>query len=355
METLRNPDLVRTSCAAFQSDLVKIDFDKVGAFGATIDREVVHRFCDSSDGLSTNRFDTEVAFDSVQSEAGFILVAHGLDFGSGFRNMLHSARNGQGAWLTVRAGLVRMGQCDPKMSSSWLASRTLEDVTEYFDLGGNTELLPLASQLLVSIRELGENIAARGFASPGDYLASILGITNEPIPVSSETVFAKFSASNLVAELVEAFPLTFKDEYSVNGQQVCFFKKAQLVVSELFMRFYQSSPRSFNFQDVDNMTAFVDNVVVAMIRKFEVISCKQYIHEHIVAGQYILKGSEEEVALRAAALTGVELLVARANLVPSSAPPLNPQRLCNWLWGCLGKMPENRSFPRHLSPSTSFY
>jgi hypothetical protein len=63
-----------------------------------------------------------------------------------------------------------------------------------------------------------------------------------------------------IARLVEVFPLTFNDEYVVSGQKVCFYnKKAQLVMSEIFMRFYKED-ESFNFPDIDNLTSFVDNV-----------------------------------------------------------------------------------------------
>jgi hypothetical protein len=75
------------------------------------------------------------------------------------------------------------------------------------------------------------------------------------------------------------------------------------------------------------------------------------------AGECIEKGSEEEVALRARAVTATELIVEWVNdFVASIGPPvLNAQRLCNWLWGGLGKHPTNRKYPRHLTPSTSFY
>lgn len=50
-----------------------------------------------SEALSTNRFDKEIPFPSLEDEVGFILIAYGLDFGSGFRNILHGARDGQGS------------------------------------------------------------------------------------------------------------------------------------------------------------------------------------------------------------------------------------------------------------------
>jgi hypothetical protein len=346
----RNPALVRSSCSSFTSELVKVDLQTVHSFAASIDVNEIHAFCDSVDGLSTNRFDADVSFASKWEEAGFILFAHGLDFGSGFRNVLHHARQGQGAWLTIRAGLVKMGKVNPALSASWLAGLSTSELMEYFDLGGNVdELTPLATQLTVSVNEIGASILSRGFTSPGHYLENVVGCD------ATGGSVARTRASALVAELVATFPLTFMDEYTVNDQIVCFYKKAQLVVSELFMRFHEDFSAAFNFADVDSLTAFVDNVVVAMMRKFRTIVCQEYIDIQIASGKYIMKGSEEEVALRAAALTAMELITLKCNELNTSGRPLNAQRVCNWVWGCLGKKPENRSFPRHLAPSTSFY
>ena len=103
----------------------------------------------------------------------------------------------------------------------------------------------------------------------------------------------------------------------------------------------------------------MDNVVVAMLRMNAVVKCTEDLAKRIDEGQYILKGSEDEVALRAAALYGVEIIVAELRIFRLERNDLgediNSQKLCNWLWGCLGKAGPNRKYPRHLTPSTSFY
>jgi hypothetical protein len=294
----------------------------------------------SAAGLSTNRFDKEIAFSSVMEEAGFILVAHAVDFGSGFRPVLHEHRGGAGAWVTIRAGLVNLGLANKACEATWLAGLTLADVQGFFDLNVN-ELRPLAVFLQEDLNELGTELLKRGFSTPGEFVEAVVDQ----------------GATGMVAQLVETFPLTFNDQYEVGGQRVCFFKKAQLVVSELFMRFNEENER-FNFTDVNNLTAFVDNVVVAMMRLNGCIDVNDSaLSARLDAGECIEKGSEEEVALRARAVTATELIVEWVNdFVVSIGPPvLNAQRLCNWLWGGLGKHPANRKYPRHLTPSTSFY
>lgn len=270
-------------------------------------------------------------------------MAHGLDFGSGFRRLLHKFRDGKGAWLTIRAGLVRLGQKDKSCSAAWMASMSLGEVQQFFDLQVQ-DLLPLAEFLREDINEMGSQLLAHGYKTPGEFLEDIIAD----------------GATQMVYKLVEYFPLTFKDEYCVNNQQVCFYKKAQLVVSEVYMRFYREDER-FKFKDIDNLTAFVDNVVVAMMRQNNIIVVNdKNLTEKLESEEVLLKGSEEEVCLRARALTAVEIIVDRINEREKlesgiDTAHLNAQRLCNWLWGGLGKMPENRQYSRHLVPSTSFY
>ena len=331
------PQHVRESCANFKSSLVSINPDGVNKFVDDIDLSVLNDYVVGDVGLSTNRFDKEIDFSSVDEEAGFILVAHAVDFGSGFRHILHEHRNGAGAWVTIRAGLINLGQANPSCEAQWLAALTLEEIKDMFDLKVESLLL-LAKYLQEDLNELGRELIERGFKNPGKFIGSI----------------AEHGASYMVEKLVEFFPLTFKDEYVVNSQEVCFYKKAQLVVSEIYMRFYNEQER-YNFVDIDNLTAFVDNVVVAMMRQHECIMVNDCtLTERLNSGIYIDKGSEEEVALRASALTATEHIVILLNKKHGNKV-VNAQRLCNWLWGGLGKHPENRKYPRHLAPSTSFY
>eukprot|EP01033_Poteriospumella_lacustris_P004666 gene4666-3345_t len=340
-------DQVRRSCAAFDSPLVQIDPDRLGAFADGIDLGAVDVFVHSSDGMSTNRFDDVIAFPSWTDEAGFLVIAHGVDFGSGFRPLLHKHRDGLGAWLTIRSGLVQMGQANPTFAAAWLATLTVSDVQRLFDLCRTDEaasdLLPLAEQLCTVIHEFGTQLSRLGFATPGEYFVHRLRDSDA-------------SAVRLVAHLVHDFPVTFNDSYTVDRAPgvVCFYKKAQLVVSEVYMRF--AATELSQVTDIDGLTAFVDNVVVAMMRMTGILTVEDALASLINREEPIAKGSEAEIALRAKALDAVEQVVARVNATQGRQPAvLNAQRLCNWLWGCLGKAPGNRQFPRHLTPSTSFY
>ena len=125
--------------------------------------------------------------------------------------------------------------------------------------------------------------------------------------------------------------------------------QAQLVVGELYHCFHLSSPLRFNFADAAFLTAFVDNVIVATMRKSGVIVPSAAITKQIEEREQILSGSAEEIALRAKALAGVEAIV------DSLHGALTSGELGNYLWGVLGKTPEYRQFERHATKDTVFY
>lgn len=358
LRTLSYPDRVRRSCALYSTHvappLVEIDQTALERFARDLDVHKVKDF--SAASMSTNDFGQEIVFQSDWEEAGFIMLAHALDFGSGFRKSLHRFRGGQGAWLTIRAGLVRLGQRDSSLSVSFLQSLSLGDIQELFDLcpspEAEFELIGLAQQIYEDIQEIASVLSSKHLSLVSDYIQQIMLQTD-------------FRAPLIVGHLVEDFPLTFRDEYMQRGDggrdwSVCLYKKAQLVVSELSCRFNRQTTTDIDkdkdkgdrphVRDVDLLTAFVDNVVVATLRAEGVLLGSAALITQIESEECVHKGSGEELALRCTALHAIEKIVA---LRPDSG--LTAQILCNYLWGSLGKEPAMRRFRRHLCPSTSFY
>lgn len=322
------------------NSLTIINENNINNFIELFSINLIFDFMLSPIGLSTNSFTSVIPFNSLFDEAGFLFLAHAIDFGSGFRPYLHKYRNGQGAWLTIRDGLIKLGNKNPTCDSLWLKNLTINEIEEFFDLS-YPELKLLAQYIHEDLHEIGTVLDLNGYSTPGQFIQSNLHL----------------NACGLVNLFVTYFPLTFRDEYILNGNRICLFKKAQLVVSEIYLKFSPTNPL-FQFNDIDSLTAFVDNVVVAMLRKYEILQCTPELNEKISNEIYIEKGSEEEISLRACGVAAVELIVQKYNekqKQQSNERFVNSQIVCNWLWGCLGKDGENRKFPRHLAPSTSYY
>ena len=232
---------------------------------------------------------------------------------------------------------------------AWLASRTTADIGELFGIVGDTpealSLAPFVAQLTAVTNELGVAIGATGCSTVAEWLTS---------RIEAASAAGSPPAAALVADLVSTFPSTFDDRYILRDgtseqMEVALFKKAQLVVGELYHRFRAEDSR-FAFSDGDRLTAFIDNVIVAVLRKVGVVRCTDALVASIEGNELLASGSEAEVSLRAAAMAGVEE-IARLR----SADGLTPVELGNFLWGYVGKTPEYRKFARHATRDNVFY
>lgn len=307
-----------------------VDVQAAQAFAQELDVEMIQK---SGPSLAYNANDgiPSTAFDSVDDEAAFVALFHALDFGSGWRPALHR-HHGKGAFLTIQPGVVAFYRAHPKLTSQELMDTTKEEVAKAFGLEGNEEVEDFVELLHKVILELGENTQEHG--SLRSFVRKTLGNVSKATP-----------AADLVWGLVEAFPNTFDDFNTVNGHRVCFYKKAQLVVGELYHRFRSEDAR-FDFTDGNKLTAYIDHVICAALRYKKVIVPCQELVERIENGTELSVGSEDEVALRAAACVGIEEVVRTVSL--------SAMELDSYLWGGFGKVPEIRKFQRHAT-KTIFY
>jgi hypothetical protein len=155
------------------------------------------------------------------------------------------------------------------------------------------------------------------------------------------------SAVRAVRTVVGSFP-SFRDEAVYKGEKVCFWKRAQIFVSDVHAAFNGTGPGSFT--DIDRLTAFADYKLPQVLRKLEIISYDPFLAERIDMLHSLEAGCEEEVEIRAATICAVEALrdgFRRAGL------PVNSARVDNWLWR-LGQIEGFRGKPYHRC-RTIFY
>ncbi len=336
MSSLPPYDIARSTCAAFQTKKCVFDQASADKFVEEIDANSVRDF-GSSLANDANFTGTQVSFPNAETEAAFIVLMHALDFGSGWRKQLHKHNNGRGAWLSIKPGIETFYNSHPKLDSAELKATTKEEVAEAFGFL-HEDLDDLVVLLQKVIHELGANT----LENYGSLVSFLEAKRNEAWSKNG----GKTPAGNLVWSLVETFPETFDDSYTLGDQKVCFYKKAQLVVGEIYHRFRHEDER-FQFSDGDKLTAYIDNVICAALRYKKVIVPCQELEEAIERGTEIPSGSEDEVALRSSAMRGVEY-VAKATGI------LSPAELGNYLWAGLGKTPQVRKFQRHAT-KTVFY
>jgi hypothetical protein len=191
--------------------------------------------------------------------------------------------------------------------------------------GPAAELVELYARAL---RELGELIQRRSAGSFAGFVEEAGG-----------------SGAALVRALV-SLPL-WRDVSRYEGQLVPFWKRAQIVVSDLAHALPDDLGR---FGDLAELTLFADNLVPHVLRLDGVLRFDAELVARIEREELLTHGSPEEVEIRACAVDAVERL---ARALRADGAKVTARELDDWLWR-RGGQPEYKARPRHRA-RCSFY
>ena len=111
---------------------------------------------------------------------------------------------------------------------------------------------------------------------------------------------------------METFP-AFKDVANFKGKDIYIIKKAQLLTADLYRQIRHHFPERFHFKDISELTVMSDNVIPAVLRKFDVLKIKSEELKHILDSSSILPSGQMEVELRVIAVFACELIVKQYN------------------------------------------
>jgi hypothetical protein len=158
---------------------------------------------------------------------------------------------------------------------------------------------------------------------------------------------AERSGIRLVQQVVASFP-SFRDEAAYDGRRICFWKRAQLLVSDLYHAFGGEGLGAFT--DVHELTAFADYKLPQVLRALGILSYDPSL-EHAVDGLVPLApGSPEEVEIRALTIWAVEEI---RDALERAGRPVTSAAVDQWLWQ-LGQLEPFRQKPYHRC-RTIFY
>lgn len=116
---------------------------------------------------------------------------------------------------------------------------------------------------------------------------------------------ANHSAARLVNLLVDYFP-GFRDEQKFHGKTVRFYKRAQILVADLWAAF---DGRAYGaFDDIDHITIFPDYRIPQMLQSLNVLWYSPRLETKIKRGDRIESGSHFEIEVRGCSIWAVELL-----------------------------------------------
>ena len=116
-------------------------------------------------------------------------------------------------------------------------------------------------------------------------------------------VAANGSAPALAGIVARRFP-SFNDVATLDGREVRFFKRAQILVADLHGAF--AGERLGRFDDIDQLTAFADYKAPQVLRGLGALRYDDDLAATIAARRTIPAGSREEIEIRAATVWACE-------------------------------------------------
>jgi hypothetical protein len=235
-----------------------------------------------------------------------------------------------GYWALAAALRRAVEQGRPLGDAEYLSTLTEDDVSEILAGDPGCEQIPLLHARLLHMREVGMGLLAHW---DGYFLRAIEG--------------AHGSAPRLIRSVLHAFE-SFRDVAKWDGHDIYFYKRAQILIADLYGAFDGRGPGEFH--DLHTLTAFADYKVPQTLRRFGVIEYSPDLARSIDRYELIPADSDEELEIRAATVWGVELL--RQSLAAQGRDM--PSYAIDWaLWRAGQDLPANAA-PYHRT-LTVFY
>lgn len=228
--------------------------------------------------------------------ANLVLVVDALNFC--FWNIPGSARP---RWCVTWDGVTHDGyfalalalrraveQGKPLYDAEFLAELTEDEVADILAGDPGSDPIPLLHARHQHLHEVGRGLL-------NDWNGSFLRAIEA----------ARGSATALVQEVVRSFP-SFDDVAVWERHHIRFYKRAQILVADLYGAFAGRGPGSFN--DLAALTAFADYKVPQVLRQHGVLRYTPELAERIRRYDLLPPDSDEELEIRAGTIWGVELL-----------------------------------------------
>jgi hypothetical protein len=248
-----------------------------------------------------------------ETRAAFSLQLNAINFGSGWFPTLRK-RAGMSGFRTVEAGLCARGP----WSAEQLAAIGRAEVAAA--LGQDPEHV-LMGHFERHLRDLGARVRER-------YGGAFLALAR-----------SGDGSAEVLAETLAGWD-TWRDVSPYDGEDVPFFKRAQIAAADLALAGIAPA------EDLHRLTLFADNLVPHVLRLDGVLEFDDALVARIEAGELLAHDSPEDVEIRACALHAVELLVAAHGATTATA-------VDNVLWHRGGE-PRYKARPRHRAPCTAY-
>lgn len=239
--------------------------------------------------LPSPEYDRDAHFLGRQEETvAYVVTLDAINFGSGYFPHL-AKRPGRSGYFTIAMALTDRFRRIGPLKAEELAGATGRACAALF---GQNRQDPVVAELM--------DLFAQAWNSLGRDLVERFGGSFTRLVEAADG-----SAARLVG-ILDAQPF-FHDVASYDGRDVPFYKRAQILASDLDLALRGEGWGRFS--DLDQLTIFADNLVPHVLRVDGILSFNPDLVARIEREELLGAGSTEEVEIRACAVHAVERLV----------------------------------------------
>ena len=163
-------------------------------------------------------------------------------------------------------------------------------------------------------------------------------------------------ATKLVKKIIDNF-CCFRDAAIYNGEQIFFYKRAQILVSDLYLAFLdimnskknneENDIINFTQDSISQLTMFADYRVPQILRAKGILSYDKYLSELVDNKKELAHGGKEEVEIRASTIQAVEKI---KNELAKKGKKVLSIEIDVYLWG-EGEKLKDKILPHHRTLS----
>lgn len=314
---------IREKCAyvADNADYVRINADRIADYVRELPLDHV-----------VEELGTDIHFigESDEDTALYVIALDTINFGSGYFSHIKK-RPGLSGYMTMAQSLKDRFEGAGALTAADMADITARECAEIFGQDmDDANVAELMQRFAGALNETGQYMQTH---YKGDVKAFIQGESH--------------SAEKLVDRL--AGLKHFHDESTFKGRAVPIYKRAQIMVADLFLAFQGRGLGRFD--DIDAITTFADNVVPHVLRMDGVLEYTPELAAKIDKGEQLKQGSQAEVEIRACAIHAVALIAEEARKQGLAVNDMNVDHI---LWNRDKQHPKYKQKPSHRT-RTVFY
>ena len=221
----------------------------------------------------------------------FFTTLAAVNFGSGYFPHL-TKRPGMSGYYTIATALTERFRSQGPFTASELSDVSARDCADLFGQNlADSAMFELMGLFADAWNALGNDLISRFDGSFSNCIEA-----------------ADHCAAHLVGILSEQAP--FRDVSHYHGIEVPFFKRSQLLASDLSLAL--EGRGLGRFDDLDALTLFADNLVPHVLQSEGILEYSQSLLRDIEEECLIPAGSDEEIEIRACSVQAVELMIEAA-------------------------------------------